>query len=312
MKLKVLNRQPRFRPRYPVFCRVKNEMYFLPHFLQYHRTLGVDHFFFADDRSTDGSREYLLDQPDCTVVEPELGYGDHKNGVKVSTLMMSIIPEHIIGPGWIITLDADELLILPPQYESVAALVSHLEENEQVSCAGTMVDFYPPTLDARNVSINTNPLDAFPWFDRGPYFVMSDGHAAPFPLHAGVRYRLAEWLYADSPEMFKEIYPKGWWPVNLSKVPLVKWGGGICYKNDHQINGRPYTGHMVALAHFKFYPGLDEKIAYAISSNTYAFASKQYKFLDLVIRQFSERSLLALVTRRYTGPDALKNAALLY
>ncbi len=51
-----------------MFSVVRNEMYFLPHFLQHYRTLGVRDFWFLDDRSEDGTREFLLAQSDCGVM----------------------------------------------------------------------------------------------------------------------------------------------------------------------------------------------------------------------------------------------------
>ena len=40
---------------------LKNEIYFLPAFLNHYRRLGVQRFVFLDDRSDDGSFEYLLE-----------------------------------------------------------------------------------------------------------------------------------------------------------------------------------------------------------------------------------------------------------
>ena len=57
-----------------VCCIVHDEMYFPPAFLAYYRGLGVDRFVVLDDRSTDGTAEYLAAQPDVMVVESAVRY----------------------------------------------------------------------------------------------------------------------------------------------------------------------------------------------------------------------------------------------
>ena len=49
------------------FMVVRNESQRLPYCLEYHRTLGIDRFFIVDNESDDGTREFLLLQPDCHV-----------------------------------------------------------------------------------------------------------------------------------------------------------------------------------------------------------------------------------------------------
>jgi hypothetical protein len=49
------------------FSTLRNERPRLSYFLKYYRDRGVSHFFFVDNDSDDGSREYLAAQPDCSV-----------------------------------------------------------------------------------------------------------------------------------------------------------------------------------------------------------------------------------------------------
>ena len=66
MRIRFLKRAPP-RPGVFLFCMVYNEEWFLPHFLEHYRALGIRHFVFYDDESTDSTRELLLAQDDCTV-----------------------------------------------------------------------------------------------------------------------------------------------------------------------------------------------------------------------------------------------------
>jgi hypothetical protein len=49
------------------FVTLRNERPRLKYFLSYYRERGVSHFFFVDNDSDDGTREYLARQPDCSV-----------------------------------------------------------------------------------------------------------------------------------------------------------------------------------------------------------------------------------------------------
>lgn len=53
--------------RFPLTGILHNEMHFLPAFLPHYRKLGVDRFFFIDDRSDDGTLEFLALQDDVVV-----------------------------------------------------------------------------------------------------------------------------------------------------------------------------------------------------------------------------------------------------
>ena len=49
------------------FMVIRDEALRLPYVLDYHRALGVARFFVIDNVSSDGSLEYLLEQPDCHI-----------------------------------------------------------------------------------------------------------------------------------------------------------------------------------------------------------------------------------------------------
>ncbi len=46
---------------------LRNEMHRIPFFLKYYRDIGVDHFFFIDNGSSDGFIEFAEQQPDCSI-----------------------------------------------------------------------------------------------------------------------------------------------------------------------------------------------------------------------------------------------------
>ncbi|MGE5722689.1 MAG: glycosyltransferase family 2 protein [Sphingomonadales bacterium] len=308
--IRILNEAPKARPKHALFCRVRNEMYFMPHFLPHYRALGIEHFYFVDDRSEDGTREYLLDQPDCTVIE--MGYRLSEvvsEDTRGKDVVAREVPEQVIGPGWILSVDADEFLVLPEEYSTIGDLTSDLEARGEISCIAAMVDFYPQSFAHRFVDRDLDPFKAFPFFDTGPYFIWNPGETVPFLLFAGVRHRINEWMVERDRGKVWQVYR----PTILQKVPLIKWGNGMVpTMSGHVPSAPPYTGTQVVLAHFKFYPDLDLKIAEGIESNFYQGHSYYYRLLRHYIPVFENRRLVCLVSRRYRDRSDLTRSHLLF
>ena len=72
--------------RIRVLTVIRNERWRLPWFLDYYRGLGVDEFYFVDNDSTDGSLEYLRDQPDVRQV---LGDQERAGNRRVAKFLVS-------------------------------------------------------------------------------------------------------------------------------------------------------------------------------------------------------------------------------
>jgi len=302
-----------------VFSIVQNESYFMPHFFQHYRALGIDRFLIYDDSSSDGTLEFLLAQKDCTVIGSQRAFGDvcgvQSNGVpkRYVHLLKELVPTKFFPGEWVLTVDADEFVVLPPGLDSLSQLTSLLEQREQYHALAPMVDFYPETLNARNFARDISPFNACPYFDEGPLYFWESGKIAPERLWRGVRGRILNSLNRLDPRVTEQIYgyrnPK-WW-TKCWKIPLIKNGHGVFRVGDHEINIPPCTSLAVALAHFKFYPGLDDKIAVAISRGQYYKGSEEYRFLDAAIKQLGGQTLLSNETRKFLGADSLVAAKLL-
>ena len=102
-----------------LFAMLRNEIYFLPHWLQHYRDLGIKEFLLFDDRSDDGSREYLLSQDDCTLFQGNHAWGDVIRGIPFSFYIRHMICRKLGKHRWLLSVDADEFLVLPSQFESV-------------------------------------------------------------------------------------------------------------------------------------------------------------------------------------------------
>lgn len=101
----VVDRTAQIKPRDVLcFSTLRNERVRLKYFLSYYRDRGVSHFFFVDNDSNDGSREYLAEQPDCSVWTTTSSYKRSRFGMDwVNRLLRLYGHQH-----WCLVVDPDE------------------------------------------------------------------------------------------------------------------------------------------------------------------------------------------------------------
>ncbi|MGV8988876.1 MAG: glycosyltransferase family 2 protein [Cypionkella sp.] len=238
------------------FVTVRNEELRLPYFLQHYRKLGVEHFLFVDNASTDGTPVLLADQPDVSVWTTAAGYKSARFGLDWLTGLMRL---HGCG-HWCLTLDADELLVYPYcETRPLRALTERLEADGRRSFGAMMLDMYPKgPLDAQSYTPGQDPLEVTPWFDSGNYVVQVQPRMRNLWIQGGVRARA---FFATAPRR----------APTLNKVPLVLWRKGYAYVNSthailppglnavfQETGGELLSG---ILLHTKFLPVVVEKSA---------------------------------------------------
>ena len=90
-----------------VFSTVRNEMERLPHFLEYHRAMVVQHFFIVDNVSLDGTLQSLMYNRDVSLRQTKGSYRLSRFGVDWLAAL-----QFRYGHGhWCPTLDTDELFV---------------------------------------------------------------------------------------------------------------------------------------------------------------------------------------------------------
>lgn len=296
----------------PLFAIVRNERYFLPHFLAHYRGLGVRNFWFLDDHSTDGTRELLLAQDDCGVVASDRRFGDKLDGLRFSTWVRRLVPERLFPGRWVLCVDCDEFLVLPAACPSVDALAATLDRNGLDSARAVMLDFFPRSLaDLTAADPTAAPFALCPHFDPLPSLDWRDRESRPrtVPLE-GVRPRMLA-------ELLKRVPAPPAWLASykhalVHKAPLLRWRPGVRMRCPHEATVPPSDRVQLVLAHFKFYPGYEERIRAAVTSGNYFDTSIEYRFLADACTALDSWDLRGPGTRSYTGPDALAATGMLY
>ena len=131
---------------------LRDEMYFLPEFLVHYRQLGVKRFVFLNDRSDDGSFDYLVKQPDTVVVESNRTYGETvelpaylTNSIKhprILYLWRAMLHDMFVMDRWALQVDLDEFIHLR-RGMTFPDLAAQLEKQDVRALWGVMLDVYP-------------------------------------------------------------------------------------------------------------------------------------------------------------------------
>lgn len=301
------------RSRVAAFAIVRNETYFIRHFLAHHRNLGVREFWFLDDRSTDGTREILLAQPDCGVIAANLKFGDQVANTRFGVAAKTLVPRALFQGRWVLMLDADEFLLMPEGLDRIDALVEALDATGLRSARAVMLDFFPNTLRALGEApADGAPFALCPYFDAWETMEWPDGAKWPsvLSLQDGVRPRMFARLLETSSDL--RGLPDSYKFAAMFKVPLLFWEAGTEMFNPHYSTASPSNQIQLALAHFKFYPGYMARIADALSTKAYWQGSVEYRFLDIAARELVDWPLAGPRTRRFNSAKDVEEAGLVF
>jgi len=300
-----------------VFLVARDEDYLLPYYFSHYRNIGFEEFLVYADRCAASTMEILSAQADVTIVTGDYEYGQ-AFGNKPSgypRLLDAFLKEslgELLPNRWALVADADEFLFLPPPNADIIQFIKVLERANQPYATAPMVDMYPQCLALRNYPTTISPFRMSIFFDAGPYYVWENGRLAPKISHGGVRHRLHHLLSQRFPSELKSIYEfRGVAPLLIFKVPLLRHGVGIARNGAHKISISPNQANAVALAHYKFLPDLDQKIATAVSEQQYFAGSVEYRVLELATAKLAFEPLVYSRSRQFTGTDSLVAANLL-
>jgi hypothetical protein len=260
---------------------MRNEALRLPYLLAYYRGLGINRFFITDNGSTDGAREYVLNQPDCHVFLTEQSFAQSHFGAAWHEEILSM---HGEGHWWMMA-DTDELLVYPDcETVKLKDFCAQLEAEGASGLYTAMIDMYPKGLIAHADCV---PGKAFteicPYFDTDYRFVAriaAPGKKQPFPPLepiGGPRLRvfypefkrggaLAVIVTKISRKLHDALKKFGLnlnlpraVPPMLFKVPLFKWHPGLKITSSHVVEPVVLSTQTGVLLHFKFFSDFHER-----------------------------------------------------
>lgn len=301
------------------FSVMRNEMYFLPAYFHHYRSLGVKQFVILDDKSTDGTREFLTQQKDCVVLSSPFRFGDMMypsvagKGIRAGQVLKGAIADRFLRNQLVIHSDADEFLVLPEgiTIEAAANMMSH----EDVNCVlSSIVEMYPKSiLDICSNSVPPHSiadlLEIAPYFDAAPLvnvraetpLLRKIGTSATnrlFSLHnifdgresTRQRSRWRKLLLQDKPNSSV-----------TEKVNLFHLRGETRLLGSNYSSTPCSTSLLFALLHFKFTPDLARRIRAATTELSHAGNSAKYFKYRLLFERMQQSGLMS-----FLGPNSVQ------
>ena len=192
---------------------VKNDSQFLKDLIEHYASVGVTKFFIVDDGSNPS-----VDPSDfaakVVVLKPKVGCFRTAKTLWLEAAMKAFIPEGT----WVLTVDADEFVQLPENYDSISDVIVELEREGKSYAPGILLDMVPAPGKglAGEVSFGQDFAEVFDHFccysggiseDYRSYHSIKWG----FGLHADI-----SWRYDARHHMFGTF-------DSLRKFPLFKY-----------------------------------------------------------------------------------------
>lgn len=323
-----------------------NEILRLPAFMKHYRSIGIEKFLFVDNGSTDGTSQYLKEQPDVEVISTQKPFKSYKSTGR------ELIADTFLEGHWVIFPDADELLVYPGWPDlSVPELVQYLDEGGFEALFTTMVDMYPRGgLAEVTYRAGDDLVETCPYFDPEGYRFnpLKGSHGKRFetPLRhifGGTRERIFHTkskrrrnalddliirmffsIHSQAPrtglqrrfdrlvlKLVKNALPD---PAAVqSKVQFLKWRRGLTFSGSvHNLPQKlALAPDWAALLHFKYLPDYAQKVADALERKQHTDNSGHYLDYNRQMSGLLEEGLYYSGSRRFDGTKALLDCGLM-
>ncbi len=259
-----------------LFCTLKNEAQRIPYFLNYYRNLGVEHFVFVDNQSTDGFISLVNDQSDVTVFLADGSYKESNFGMHWINYLL-----RKYGCGkWCLTCDPDEFIVYPyMDTRNLYDLTDYLGSIHRESFFTCMIDMYGThPISLTYYASGQDPLEVCPYFDKIGYVKQNSANFRNIWMQGGVRRRV---FFSDNPASAPA----------LNKIPLIRWKWYFAYVESmhmalpRRLNDVVSHSEVIgSLLHFKFINQLSEKVELELVNKQHFNNSYEYRKYDSLIQ----------------------------
>ena len=320
----------------PLVCPVRDEMAFLPAFLDHYRKMGVCDFLFIDNDSRDGTTDYLVAQSDCRVFHTV-------DSFRASNFAMNWINEIIetFGiSGWLIYVDVDEHLVFPDiENAGIAEFCESARTAGFDSINAAMIDMYPSgSFLELTVGPEQKLSDVMSWFDADYVFrewprrpwdkrgglllqvlggprcrLLSDldteaSHGPVFYTLANQVDRVVDRIPLSLMPLLARIAPREMPAQQKRPINFVK--PGFRYINSHVGTNVNVAADMTALLHYKFCGELKRRFEMKSEGNHYR-RGLSYMQLEDAVAAWHQPSLCYPGSRQYRSSADLEAVGLI-
>ena len=309
------------------FMTVRNEILRLPRTFEHYRNIGVARFFIVDNGSTDGSKEFLLKQPDCHLFVTHNSYAESQYGVEWQN---TLLDEYGLN-HWCLLVDADEWFIYPG-YETISLgeFTAYLDGTGAQGVFSVMLDMYAPGPIAEAIAApHRSLLDACRYFDNQYTWHrrlrVPGRHRFRFPeynISGGPRWRLLFPSLHRHYYVLKTIWQISYYlgftlPVTLrpapilTKIPLVRWLAGTKYRHPHATTPIKLSDVTGVLLHFKFLEDFFDRVSTEVNRKEHFDGASEHARYLAMLKRHPSLSFHYAGSVEYEGSEQLIRLGLL-
>lgn len=268
----------------PLMAAVRNERTRLPPFLAHYRALGVTRFLVVDDESSDGTTDYLADQPDVDLFRSDIRF----QAARYGTMWFYTLAQRYGVGRWYVIVDVDEYLVYPGMADHpLPDLIASLTRHRQSRLLAPMIDLLP------DADLRQTPFDPGRWpWDVAPYLD---------PVGYEMRYKSIGPLITGGPlsKLFGTLHL-------LQKYPVMFWDkSAIHYPDIHNLYPFQRSSPQIqaCLLHCKLFADLEKRSLAAMADQQHAQHAEKYRVYYDEIRSGLQLDSEIQRCVRYEGPE---------
>jgi hypothetical protein len=241
-----------------MLCAVKDDLVRIKAQLEHHRKIGITHFAYIDNMSTDGTFEWLLEQKDISLFRVE-----EKFHATVKNAWRKQVTDILGYDKWYLILDSDELFIYPGiEHHPINEYIQFLEQENIMSPLTFMLDMYTKDSLFSSSSISDDDFRTeFCYFDTNTYTIKKTQQR--WEINGGPRRRV---FSSTNNKLTKYCL------IKLSKSMISFTHGNYPLKLNFNV-----SLPIALLLHYKFLPHDNSIFEERMQSGVYAHGSISYK-----------------------------------
>lgn len=269
-----------------LLCAVKNDLLKVKKQLEYHRNIGIKHFAYIDNMSTDGTYEWLVEQSDVSLFRVNEEYRTDKrcSWIRQATDLLGY-------DKWYLIIDSDEFFCYPGiENRNIKGYIDFLTENKIKSAFSLMVDMYSKDNLFGLSDSKKNIINKFCYFDINTY--KTEKRPALRFTFGGPRMR----LFLNKNEKYKFCLTK--YPLLFLTKSMIT---GVHNNYPYNVNFDK-KAPIGVLLHYKFIPSDIEKYKDIVKTQIYAGEGNEYK---KYINAYNKNSALSFY---YQGSQKLNSS----
>jgi hypothetical protein len=274
-----------------LLCVVRNGALYVDPFMEHYRTLGVAHYVFLDNGSTDDTVERLCKYARVTVLRTDASYAKYENTMK------RYLAERFSRGRWHLVADIDELFDYPCSATlPLAGFLRYLNGRGFTAVVTQLLDMFSeaPLTAPSNGGDQPHLKDQYPFYDLSAIERTAYEWSAParpeIKMHwGGIRRK----VFGTNNGLTKAALVR----MNREVKPFVEW---------HQVAGAVVADVSCVLLHYPFAATFRDKVIEAARSGRYGNTTTG-EYIAYA-RRLAENPNLSLMTPsaiRYSGLEPL-------